>query len=287
VRTTQLLQRDVLTRHVFPLLNERCRSRRVRVVPVDLRWGLTKEDTSDEGLGALEHCLLEIDHCRPFFLVLSGERYGWIPPGYRVSDAPQFQWVKDFEPNHSITAMEIFYGFVRKWSRPVHAFLYKRNPSFMKDITDPDERRVFAFDYADQPEVLARKQELLEAMVDHPYCRTRDYTCRYGGKDSSGKPHVTALQEFENAVLDDLWRAVQFEFPPPPPALSQLQKERQAHIQFQTVRCCCCCCGWVGGWVDGIGTRGSGCSWMLWTWVCVWDVAARVGADAHVAWGWA
>ena len=34
----------------------------VRVVPVDLRWGLTSEDTSDTGLGALEHCLLEIDH---------------------------------------------------------------------------------------------------------------------------------------------------------------------------------------------------------------------------------
>ena len=49
----------------------------MRVIPVDLRWGLTKEDTSDEGLGALEHCLLEIDHCRPFFMVLAGERYAW------------------------------------------------------------------------------------------------------------------------------------------------------------------------------------------------------------------
>lgn len=25
---------------------------------MDLRWGLTAEDTSDSGLGALEHCLL-------------------------------------------------------------------------------------------------------------------------------------------------------------------------------------------------------------------------------------
>jgi hypothetical protein len=60
----------------------------VRVVPVDLRWGLTSEDTSDTGLGALEHCLLEIDHSRPFFVYLSGERYGWIPPSYRVSFRP-------------------------------------------------------------------------------------------------------------------------------------------------------------------------------------------------------
>ncbi len=58
------------------------------MVPVDLRWGLTSEDTSDTGLGALEHCLIEIDHSRPFFVFLAGERYGWIPPSYRVSDRP-------------------------------------------------------------------------------------------------------------------------------------------------------------------------------------------------------
>jgi len=75
-------QRDAAVRHVFPTLNQRTRSRRVRVVPIDLRWGLTSEDTSDAGLGALEHCLLEVDEARPFVVVLSGERYGWIPPSY-------------------------------------------------------------------------------------------------------------------------------------------------------------------------------------------------------------
>ena len=54
-----------------------------RVLPVDLRWGLTAEDTSDSGLGALEHCFLEIDQSRPFFITLCGERYGWCPPHYR------------------------------------------------------------------------------------------------------------------------------------------------------------------------------------------------------------
>jgi len=52
-------ERDSLTRSVFPALNNRAKPRRVRVVPIDLRWGLTAEDTSDSGLGALEHCLLE------------------------------------------------------------------------------------------------------------------------------------------------------------------------------------------------------------------------------------
>ena len=141
-------ERDQLTRSVFPALNNMAKTRRVRVLPIDLRWGLTSEDTSDTGLGALEHCLLEIDHSRPFFVVLAGDRYGWIPPNYRVSDRPEFDWVKTFEDGHSITDMgegggegpatawprnrcchplspprlaEIQYGFVRNYNRPVHA----------------------------------------------------------------------------------------------------------------------------------------------------------------------
>ena len=80
-------ERDAITRHVFPALNQRARSRRVRAVPVDLRWGLTSQDTSDAGLGALEHCLLEVEVARPFTVVLSGERYGWIPPRYDMCTA--------------------------------------------------------------------------------------------------------------------------------------------------------------------------------------------------------
>ena len=93
-------ERNSLTRSVFPLLNERCRARRVVVVPVDLRWGLTAEDTSDTGLGALEHCLIEVEEARPFFLVMCGERYGWIPPSYRISDNPAFEWVTQFPGGH-------------------------------------------------------------------------------------------------------------------------------------------------------------------------------------------
>jgi len=68
------LQRDALTRHVFPDLNARLRSRRVTLMPIDLRWGLTSEDTSDAGLGALDMCLREVEKSRPMCVVLLGER---------------------------------------------------------------------------------------------------------------------------------------------------------------------------------------------------------------------
>ena len=221
-------ERDSFTRHVFPALNKKLISRRVRAVPLDLRWGLTAEDTSDSGLGALEHCLLAIDQCRPFFVLLTGERYGWRPPGYRVRDLPEWDWVREFEPGHSITAMEIFHGFMRKPYQPMHAFLYERNPSFMEEITDPDERRIFAFD-SDDPAVLKKRDDLKAAVKQHRYCKSRKYACRYGGRDQEGKPFVTGLAGLEEMVMNDLYDAICDEFPPPPPPPSPLAQERALH----------------------------------------------------------
>ncbi|MFQ5866125.1 MAG: DUF4062 domain-containing protein, partial [bacterium] len=37
-------ERDHLVRTVFPELKEKCRKQRVRLIDVDLRWGVTEED---------------------------------------------------------------------------------------------------------------------------------------------------------------------------------------------------------------------------------------------------
>lgn len=101
-------ERDHLVRTVFPELRERCAKRHLHLVDVDLRWGVTEED-AQRGK-ALEICLHEIEDCRPFFIGLLGERYGWIPPRYDIPDQEQFDALRSIEPGHSITAMEIYHG---------------------------------------------------------------------------------------------------------------------------------------------------------------------------------
>ena len=77
-----MAERDELVKKVFPELRRRCRSRFVELLEVDLRWGITEEQ-SRQG-ATLKICLQEIDRCRPcapvFFIGLLGERYGWVPP---------------------------------------------------------------------------------------------------------------------------------------------------------------------------------------------------------------
>ena len=209
-------ERDVLNKLVFPELNEIFRTRRVRIVPIDLRWGLTAEDTSDAGLGALEHCLLEIDNTRPFFLLLQGARYGWTPPGYRVSDRPEFAWAKRWPAGHSITAMEIFHGFLRKPFTPVHAWCYKRDMSFLSHIENENERRIFEFDHKGDDDCVRRFDKLKEDVENMQYCKMRDYSCIYAGRDSFNKPTVKGLTgsgHFADAVFHDLCKAIDAEFP--------------------------------------------------------------------------
>ena len=50
--------------------------------------------------------------------------------------------------------------------------------------------------------------------------------------EQEGKPATTGLQAFETMVLEDLWKAICFEFPPPPPPLSELEFERSFHEHF-------------------------------------------------------
>ena len=72
-------ERDHLVRFVFPRLREELLARRIHLVDVDLRWGVT----SDQDAFAL--CMDEIDRCHPRFICILGGRYGWVPPPRTIS----------------------------------------------------------------------------------------------------------------------------------------------------------------------------------------------------------
>eukprot|EP00741_Cyanophora_paradoxa_P023056 tig00021537_g22266.t1 len=205
-------ERDVLTRVTFPALNDRCRACRVTVVPIDLRWGLTEEDTGEGGKGALEICLEEIDRARPFFVYLGGERYGWVPPAYRLSREARFERVRALPAGRSITACEVEYGFLQRPDEPVHAYAYFRDPAFLASIPHPDAALAQVFE-AESPEHAAKQVELRRAIGAHPYCVVRSYGASWRGLVEN-KPMVGGLEGLAEAVLGDLWAAVEREFPP-------------------------------------------------------------------------
>ena len=69
--------RNFLCRHIFPRISEYCNDKNVLFSVVDLRWGITEEETKQGKITEL--CLRELDNCHPYFLGLVGKRYGTIP----------------------------------------------------------------------------------------------------------------------------------------------------------------------------------------------------------------
>jgi hypothetical protein len=80
-------ERDLIQRSVRPALDELVMEYGCRVEIVDLRWGI---DTSNVRIATnrdrkvFDVCLAEVDRCRPLFVGLLGDRYGWVPPARRV-----------------------------------------------------------------------------------------------------------------------------------------------------------------------------------------------------------
>lgn len=77
-------ERSELIRKTFPRLREMAAQRDVTLTEVDLRWGITKEES--ESGKVMEICLREVKNSIPFFIGIIGNRYGWIPSDGDVSE---------------------------------------------------------------------------------------------------------------------------------------------------------------------------------------------------------
>ncbi len=108
-------ERDFLSKKVFPALRRMCRDRGVEFTEIDLRWGLTNDDAEKGRI--IGTCLEEIDSCRPFFIGLLGERYGWVPPTDELTKNPElrsdYPWIEAaMQSGQSATELEFRHGFL-------------------------------------------------------------------------------------------------------------------------------------------------------------------------------
>lgn len=103
-------ERDVLTRVVFPAVNDRLTRAGYgsTVYPVDLRWGVaTEEGGGDRNRRILATCVEEVERCRPLFLGLLGEREGWLPDRRLQVEALRAAGLRDPGFEVTATALEI------------------------------------------------------------------------------------------------------------------------------------------------------------------------------------
>jgi len=81
-------EREILQKEVFPEIKRYASSKSLSFQPIDLRWGVKSEAQLDQR--TLDLCLKEVQMCKthphPNFLVMLGERYGWIPLPFAIEE---------------------------------------------------------------------------------------------------------------------------------------------------------------------------------------------------------
>jgi hypothetical protein len=78
-------ERDHLVKVVFPRLRQWCEERRLHLIDLDLRWGVTREEASSGK--AIEICLQRIDESRPSSSASSAN--GTVPSPPRKAYLPR------------------------------------------------------------------------------------------------------------------------------------------------------------------------------------------------------
>jgi hypothetical protein len=123
-------ERSLLKRQVEPALNRRAIDRMVQATVVDLRWGITDEQAG-RGL-ALPLCLHEVERCRPYFVGLLGQRYGWVPAAQHYPEdlVSRMPWLREHVGGSSMTELEIRHGTLEAKISPDDAHFYFRDPQY-------------------------------------------------------------------------------------------------------------------------------------------------------------
>ncbi|GHU23414.1 hypothetical protein FACS1894172_08160 [Spirochaetia bacterium] len=128
-------ERDYLVQKTFPSLRKYCAEREVTLQELDLRWGISEEESKQGKV--VDICLKEIGKTTPFFIGLLGDRYGWVPEkddinkmGEKSNVFADYPWVREeLEKNGtSITEIEIQEGVLRAKTK-VNAYFYFRSPA--------------------------------------------------------------------------------------------------------------------------------------------------------------
>ncbi|TRY98943.1 hypothetical protein DNTS_016997 [Danionella cerebrum] len=193
-------ERDVLVRSVFPELRRRAATHYLYLQEVELRWGVTEEESNR----AVELCLSEV--CRSQLLIgILGQRYGLVPVRPSLPELPQYSWLNSTSDGLSITEMEIRqFQALYPDSAQSRMFFYFRS----SDLTSSVPVAWRADFVAESKEAEAKMNSLKSWIRNSEFKVTENYPCEWGGV-TDGKPYVKRLEEFGRATLEDIWEAVQ------------------------------------------------------------------------------
>jgi tetratricopeptide (TPR) repeat protein len=230
-------ERDYLRTRVFPELEERLRLHRYSLEWVDLRVGVATASQLDEHvreMHVLKVCLDEVRRCRPFLIVLLGDRYGWVPPEHRIKGAAE-EAQEGFSSGvvgRSVTDLEIDFGVFSEPDQQTRSFFYIREPLPYGEM--PPKIAVLYSDACDMDPAAADRVSRLDALKTRIELRLPERVRRYALEWDAERQRPTGLEAWGSVVIEDIWSELEAEIRQgeAEPEISWQQAERDALEDF-------------------------------------------------------
>lgn len=217
---------------VFPNLARYCNSRGWQFEDVDLRWGINEEASLDQR--TMQICLEELRACqamspRPNFLILQGDRYGWIPlpeiltkeQGEQILSSANDrertlfnQWYK-LDTNHNVSVggswtLQPRGGVFTDWDyykktveTPLRVLFERHGEEWMNQSATEREIWAGAFSLPDSRNHVVLYDRYLK---DVPGDNLQKYSEKWSLSSSSPYRRVQKLREHENKHIDHVLR---------------------------------------------------------------------------------
>ena len=189
-------ERDLLHLEVLPEVNDYAAQFGQAVAISDLRWGIDTGHLSEaeSSRKVLSVCFEQISECKPYMIVLLGDRYGFIPDAQAGGDgASALAGIADAD-GLSVTEMEILFGALAQGDLSRCAFYFRQPPDYAAMAEA-------AADYAPESDAHRRKLNALKAKIQAAAgARVRTYAAAW---DPQAK-RLVGLEGFARMVCDDI-----------------------------------------------------------------------------------
>ena len=186
-------EREHLIKRVLPKIKEKCEQKRIHLIDIDLRWGVTEEEVNTGK--ALEVCLSEARNADIFIGIL-GNRYGWVPKPHEITEMVKNQY--SWENGCSITEMEMREGVFNRqnFDSKSQSFFFVRS-----DMRVPQQH---ASIYEESDTTNQQRLQQLKQTIKSRY-NCMEYTPSF----QSGKSTLTDLEDFARSFEQQITKIIQ------------------------------------------------------------------------------
>ena len=231
------IEREYLFKSCFPLISKKCFEKGLNFIPIDLRWGVTKNQC--ESGQVIKICLDEIDECRPYFICFLGFRNGWSLIDKNKNDklliktfdfaAKFYQWIYKYK-DKSVTELEILHGALLQNSKNLknnlRCLFYIKSINYLKqqissniDNNNNNNNEKYK-DFIDFNQAEKNLMKLKENIVNSKYCKVTWFD---------------SCEELSNKLKNDLFEIIDFDFPFDLKEINENNKEIFQHELYRNL----------------------------------------------------